>query len=217
MCGQHQNFEWDMVLSVDIIDLGIGNTVSLKKWLNAIGIQSKLVHDPSRLDGELLILPGVGAVKEFMNRIQEKKFDDAIKTHVKSGGRLMGICLGFQVLFEHSAENGGVKTLGLWTGHVEKLQNKINHNGWSKFELSAKDFPSCWRTEKLTRARRMTGRVFFNHEYGVVSDLMAEVALPINEQLNKYKGLIIKDNVLGVQFHPEKSQRTGSQFLKFVI
>lgn len=206
-----------MVLSVDIIDLGIGNTVSIKKWLNALGIQSKLIHEPSQLNAEVIILPGVGAVKEFMCRLQEKKFDKVIKSHVKCGRRLVGICLGFQVLFENSAENGGVKTLGLWTGHVEKLQNKVNHNGWSKFELSSKDFPPCWRTEKLTRARRMTGRVFFNHEYGVVSDFMADVALPISEQLNKYKGLIIKDNVMGVQFHPEKSQRSGSDFLKFVL
>jgi imidazole glycerol-phosphate synthase subunit HisH len=206
-----------MVLSVDIIDLGIGNTVSIKKWFDALGIQSRLIHNPSELNAEVLILPGVGAVKEFMSRIKEKKFDEAIKIHVNNGGRLIGICLGFQVLFESSAENGGVKTLGLWSGQVEKLQNKINHNGWCEFELSSKDFPPCWRTEKMTRARHIKGRMFFNHEYGVVSNLEADVALLISEQLSKYKGLIIKDNVMGIQFHPEKSQQTGSQFLKFVI
>ena len=63
-----------------------------------------------------------------------------------AGRRLVGICLGFQVL-EYSAENDGVKTLGIWSGYVEKLQNKSSHNGWSNIELSSKDLPPCWRTE----------------------------------------------------------------------
>ena len=217
MDDQHQNSELDMVLSVDIVDLGIGNTISIKKWLNALGIPAKSVQDPLQLTSDVIILPGVGAVKEFMRRLQDSNFDLAIKSHVHAGRRLVGICLGFQVLFEYSAENDGVKTLGMWSGYVEKLQNKSSHNGWSNIELSSKDLPPCWRTEKFTRARCIKGRVFYNHEYGGVSNLKADIVLPINKHLKKYKGLIIRDNVMGLQFHPEKSQFTGKQFLKFVI
>ena len=75
MDDQHQNSELDMVLSVDIVDLGIGNTISIKKWLNALGIPAKSVQDPLQLTSDVIILPGVGAVKEFMRRLQDSNFD----------------------------------------------------------------------------------------------------------------------------------------------
>ena len=87
-------------MKVDIIDIGVGNISSVQNWLEKSNISSKRVTFPENLSSNLIILPGVGSAKLYDKNLREKKFDIAIKKHLDNGGRLIGICLGYQILFD---------------------------------------------------------------------------------------------------------------------
>lgn len=217
--GLSQNFEWELGLKVDLVDLGIGNAQSVCNWLTDAKCEVERITKVEDLSSDLVVMPGVGAVKQFMSKLTTSGFEKAIIKHVERGGRLLGICLGFQVMFEHSDEDGGVKTLGLLHGHVERLKGNATHNGWEKFHHNLSDVKlyGCWRKARLTRRHILNGRFFYNHEYAAVNGSKKQFALPVSEALSQYSGLVVKENVIGMQFHPEKSQKSGAELLKFIL
>ena len=93
---------------------------------------------------------------------REKKFDDAILRHCRSGGRLLGICLGFQVLLESSDEDGGTKTLGILPGKTVRLKSPQTHNGWENIDIDLRKckLKNCWQGSKLSRRKKFSGRVY---------------------------------------------------------
>lgn len=205
-------------MKVDLIDIGIGNTKSVRNWLESLNCDVKSVCSKGDISAELVVLPGVGSAKPFMEKIKTTGFDEKLTRHVATGKRLLGICLGYQVLFSHSEEDGGVDCLGIFDGTVERLEGKPTHNGWESLSLDLRkiNFKPYWRKNKLTKQQLFNGRFFYNHEYGVVSN-NNQLNIPISEEMPRYSAITIRENVIGMQFHPEKSQISGLQLLKYIL
>lgn len=206
-------------MNVDILDIGSGNIRSVRNWVEKSHIPSRVVMHPEDIQSEMLILPGVGSARSYMKRMQAGFFDQAVKEHVKRGHRLMGICLGFQLLMEYSEEDGHVDGLGLLKGHTERLYAGNSHNGWeplsfNRNEMNTQNFNNKYH---LTHKRIFNGRVFYNHEYGVISRDTKVFNLPISDEMKKYSGLLVKDNIIGIQFHPEKSQVSGTDLINMIL
>ena len=89
-------------MSINVVDLGIGNIQSIKNWIERANIKVKLVSKPEKIDSEIIVLPGVGSAGPFMKKLRHSNFDKLIKNHFKQGKRIIGICLGFQVLTKFS-------------------------------------------------------------------------------------------------------------------
>ena len=206
-------------MTVDILKVGSGNIGSIKNLIENTNTEVRIISKPSELKSNVLVLPGVGSAGPFMARLRETGFDEAIVKHVSRGGRLLGICLGFQVMADRSEESSGVRCLGLIDGYVEKLRSHASHNSWepvilNKKKLNGQSFNS---EAKLSKKSILKGRVFYNHEYGFVSNDTEAHSMPISEELEVYSGLLVKGNVIGMQFHPEKSQVTGHQLISMIL
>ena len=212
-----------MISMVDIIDVGMGNIRSISNILSRLGLTSKVVCEPNSLASRTLILPGVGSAQPFMQKIRARQFDLAIQNHIRKGNKLIGICLGFQVLTESSEEDGGCKCLGLIKTNTVQLTNHYhssNHNQWEKFSLRKQDLRLSESFDSLLRCRLSVvhGRVFYNHEYGVELPCNQQYFTKINStDLSSFASMYSKDNIIGIQFHPEKSQITGLQLLSLVL
>ena len=132
-------------MKICIIDYGMGNLKSVFNAIEFLGKQSDLISDASKIhDYDILILPGVGAFKKAMNVLKEKKLDTAIIKAANEGKRIIGICLGMQLLFSSSQEFGYSKGLNLISGSVFSFENEINlripHIGWNQAYTNNEDF-----------------------------------------------------------------------------
>lgn len=196
---------------VDIINLGYGNVRSVEKWLGRNSIFTNIIDKPDQISSDLVVLPGVGAASAMMQALTSIGFDKALRQHIENGNRIFGICLGFQVLFQYSEENSGTETLAFLNGTVEKLPNKITNNGWLSLDrnFNRSDAFKHWNRGKFgLRKTKLSGRFFYNHEYGVVASDEYE-SINISNNLRKFTGMIVTEQIIGVQFHPEKSQLNG--------
>jgi imidazole glycerol-phosphate synthase subunit HisH len=204
---------------IDILDIGSGNVRSIKNWVGQANVKSKYVREPNEISSNLLIIPGVGSVGTYMNRIIDRGFNSAIREHVCKGGRLLGICLGFQIMAKFSEEDGGIDCLNLLNGTVERLPEDQSHNGWEALSFRRNDLKGehFYNEFSLTKKRKLSGRVFYNHEYGFINNDRDSFNIPISKKFDKYSGMVIKDKIIGIQFHPEKSQSTGLQLLSMII
>lgn len=193
---------------IGIVDYGMGNLFSVSKALERLGADYFISADKNDLlNADALILPGVGSFRDAMERLQV----DTIKEFAATGKPLLGICLGMQLLFEESAENGPTKGLGLLQGKVRRFPGtspagetyKVPHMGWNKLEF-VQDSPLL---KDLTE-----DYVYFVHSYFVDADdndaLLAKA--DYHEQVSAVVG---RDNIFGMQFHPEKSSRLGMALL----
>ena len=206
-------------MSVDILDVGSGNIQSVRNWIEKANIPVRVVSQASDMQSNLLILPGVGSAGPYMKRLRHSGCDQAILEHVDKGGRLIGICLGFQILCEYSDEDDSTKGLNLIEGHVERLPGGVSHNSWEpiRFRNNGMNGQSFNAKERLSRRNILDGRVFYNHEYGVVNNNNNSFSIPVSDTLAKYTGLYVSSNIIGMQFHPEKSQVTGLEMLSMVL
>ena len=208
---------------VDIIDIGMGNVCSIRNILSRIGVNSKIVTDPAKLSSPVAILPGVGSARPFMQKIRVLKFDKALQRHINSGNKLIGICLGFQVMTEFSEEDGGTSCLGLIKSETVALtrhSSSSNHNQWEKFSLRKEDLYLSGVSSLEIRSRKRTihGRVFYNHEYGVkIPDDTSSYKKINDHHLHPYASMYYKNNIIGIQFHPEKSQLTGLELFSMIL
>jgi glutamine amidotransferase len=182
---------------------------SVQKALEAVGATVARTDDPQKvLSGKKIVLPGVGAFGDFMAGLHAKGLDDAVKAIVARGVPLLGICVGMQALFEIGEEMGENEGLCLLRGTVvkfaESLSVKIPHTGWNQIEIR--------KEAQLLKQIDEGSYVYFNHSYycqaGDRSDVIAETNYGI-----RYACAVRRENVFGVQFHPEKSQRVGLQIL----
>jgi len=206
---------------VILIDAGTGNLRSVQKALESVGANVERTDDPHALrrvlSGKRVVLPGVGAFGDFMSGLRARGLEDAVKDVVKRGVPLLGICVGMQALFDIGEEMGEHKGLGLLPGKVlkfdESLSVKIPHTGWNQVEVKkARVEPG--RNEALLFEQVNAGAyVYFNHSYYCQpwnsSDVLATTDYGIN-----YACAVRRENIYGVQFHPEKSQAVGLQILK---
>ena len=203
-------------MKIDIIDIGLGNVSSIENWLTKSNIISRKVNRAEDLESNLLILPGVGSARVYSERLKEKKFDIAIRKHIDNGGRLIGICLGFQILFENLEEDGHVKGFGFFSGNAVAIkENNDSNTGWGNFEFNKNELSFNWKNQQYSKSRRkiIRGRVFYNHSFGVFSNDLKARKIP---NYPNFISMISSDNIIGFQFHPEKSQITGKELIELI-
>ncbi|MDR5708595.1 MAG: imidazole glycerol phosphate synthase subunit HisH [Armatimonadota bacterium] len=190
-----------------VVDYGAGNLRSVGRALEHVGFQTRLVTRPEELEGEeVIVLPGVGAFGPAVHRLREAGFVDALRAEVERGRWLVGLCLGMQLLFEESEEEGRHEGLGFLRGRVVRLPAglKVPHMGWNTLEF---DQPS-----PITAAIRPGSHVYFVHSYYVLAEPSQVVAW--TEYGVRIPAIVAFDRVVGFQFHPEKSSRVGLALLR---
>lgn len=206
---------------VGVIDIGLGNIKSITNWLDRCVVPWKLIHSPKdSLEYDLIILPGVGSVLEFMTKLEQLRFVDYLQTKSDQGQRILGICLGAHVLFNHSEEDGGVKGMGMIQGKIMHIPWESSNTGWLPCSFDKRPMNELWKNKKLnlSRKQRVSGRVFFNHNYGILLEEAADIDLKIqSKELAGFSALVHKENIMACQFHPEKSQIMGELLLKMIL
>lgn len=199
-----------MNTEIQIIDVGIGNIASVFNMLRRIGAKSSLVSDPQKISiGSKLILPGVGSFNAGINALRERGMDDAVHEAANRGVYILGICLGMQLLFDRS-EEGDLPGLGLINGQVDRIKSqdkslKIPHMGWNVIRPI--------RESSLFSQNDEEQRFYFVHSYHVVCDNPSDVTALVSHGYD-FTCAVQRDNILGVQFHPEKSHRFGMALMK---
>jgi len=196
--------------TIVIVDYGMGNLRSVQKALEQVGYAATISSDPKVVgQAERLILPGVGAYADAMLRLQQSGLADAIKRFITTGRPLLGICLGLQLLFEGSYEDGWHAGLGVLAGKVVRFPEqkglKVPHMGWNDLRLVQ---PHC----PLFRGLTQQPCVYFVHSYYAVPADASMVAATADYP-SPFAAVVWKDNVVATQFHPEKSQRLGLQMM----
>lgn len=193
---------------ISIIDYGMGNLRSVQKAFESIGIYPIITSNISEIESSHgIVLPGVGAFPDAMTNLKKLNLDEAVKKEVQKGKPLIGICLGMQLLFEESEEIKPTYGLGLIKGSVKKFEVdlKIPQIGWNDLSIPRK----CEVLNGIDEGEY----VYFVHSY--YADLSDETNL--NAYCNygiKVPAVVSKNNVFGLQFHPEKSGEVGIKMLK---
>ncbi|MDN3019769.1 imidazole glycerol phosphate synthase subunit HisH [Paenibacillus sp. BSR1-1] len=194
---------------IGIVDYGMGNLFSVSKALERLGADYFISADQDKLlQADALLLPGVGAFRDAMERLPA----DMIKEFAKTGKPLLGICLGMQLLFESSEENGFTKGLGLLPGSVRRFpgrtpdgdQYKVPHMGWNRLEF-VKESPLLKNLEE--------DYVYFVHSYFVNAEKSSDVLLAKADYHEQVSAVVGRNNIFGMQFHPEKSSKLGMALL----
>lgn len=196
---------------IAIIDYGVGNLFSLKSSLAAIGAEAIVTKDEELIrSAEKIILPGVGAFEDAMNKLVASGLADVVKDEVKKGKQLMGICLGMQMLFEKSFEYGEHEGLGLIPGEVVPIGDvipdnlKIPHIGWNALKFKAEN--------PLFKYISDGDCVYFVHSfYAANCDDYVTATAEYGAELT---AAVRNGNVFGCQFHPEKSGSVGLNILR---
>lgn len=195
---------------VTIIDYDAGNIRSVEKAFAHLGIETVTTRDPEIiLKSDKVVLPGVGAFGDAMNKLTEYGLVDVIKKVVDNNIPLLGICLGLQLLFDSSEESEGVKGLGILPGKVVKFSEntsmKIPQIGWNSLEISP--------TSRLFKGIPNQSYVYFVHSYYLKADDESVVAATC-EYANHFHAAVERGNVFACQFHPEKSSEIGLKILQ---
>lgn len=192
---------------IAIIDYGMGNLRSVQKALEKVGATAKITQDSNVIqDADKVILPGVGAMQPAMEKLTELDLISAIQSVIKLKKPFLGICLGFQLLFESSTEGGNTEGLGILKGRVERFSKlKIPQIGWNQLHIK--------NGSPILKNIEDSANVYFCHSYFVIpSD--SDVIAATTDYSFEFTSVVCKNNVFGVQFHPEKSQAVGLQILR---
>lgn len=189
--------------NVAVIDYDAGNTLSVTRALEKVGARVDLTSDPERVrDADAVVLPGVGAFGDCMKKLEERGMDVACREAFRSGKPFLGVCVALQVIFDDSEESPGAAGLGLLPGSVRRFKGgdlKVPHMGWNELRL-VRDHPVL---------DGLDGEDFyFVHSYypepAEPADLVGE-----SEYGGRFCAAAGRENLVAVQFHPEKSSRAG--------
>lgn len=197
---------------IGIVDYGMGNLFSVSKALERLGADYIISNQKADLlEADGLILPGVGSFRDAMLRLNDEGLSEMVKEYAKSGKPLLGICLGMQLLFEDSDENGFTEGLQLLPGSVRRFPGKtkdgksykVPHMGWNRLEFVK---PS------LLLEGLHEDFVYFVHSY-FVNAADSEVLLAKANYHEEVSAVVGRGNIFGMQFHPEKSSKLGMALL----
>jgi glutamine amidotransferase len=191
---------------IAIVDHGAGNLVSVMRALEHVGADARLVRRPADLDGAVgIVVPGVGASAPAMARLRRRGLDAAIRRAVGAGATYLGICLGMQLLFERSDEDGA-EMLGLLRGPVRRLRDapRLPHIGWNTIEFV--------RSHPLLDGLRPGSAAYFVHSYAPDPAVPADI-VATTEHGQRFASVVAAGRLLGVQFHPERSGDDGLRLL----
>ena len=192
-----------MALNVAVIYYGMGNLKSVCNALKFLGVNPIIADSPSKLNADKIIIPGVGAFEDGIRNIEP--FLPEIKRILKSNIPILGICLGLQMLFQQSEESQGTAGLGIIKGKVKKIETnlKLPHIGWNSITIEKNS--TLFRNIK-------NGYVYFVHSYHPIPE--QDITVASTQYGTKITAPIENNNIFGVQFHPEKSGKTGLRIIK---
>ncbi len=197
---------------IALLDYGSGNLRSVHKSLLKVGADVCLVQHPREIgDARGLVLPGVGAFDDCINALRKQELLEAAREFIQTGKPFLGICVGYQALFEKSEEfNSCAAGLGVFRGNVvrfaEKNGLKIPQIGWNQLEITRPDCP-------LYKDIQNGSYVYFVHSF-YPQPVDDSIVATRTDYGNHFASSVWRDNVYATQFHPEKSQRVGLQLLK---
>ena len=194
-------------ITLGIVDYGAGNHVSLLRCLQVLGYRARVAQSAKDLNNaDIIVLPGVGAFPPAMEALHRFGLVEYLRDAAREGRPVLGVCLGMQLLSDCSYENGKTFGLGLIPGDVVALENPRWHIGWNGFELA--------QTNPFFS--ESSGDLFyFNHSY--TFDCHPAYQVCRTHHGRTFAAAIQKENVVGVQFHPEKSQAAGRRLLKSLV
>jgi imidazole glycerol-phosphate synthase subunit HisH len=195
---------------IAIIDYGMGNLRSVQKAFERAGHQATITNDAAILaSAQKLVLPGVGAFRDAIAALRERQLVEPIRAAVNSGKPFLGICLGLQLLFDRSFEDGQYEGLGIVPGDVVRFEVpaefKVPHMGWNQLHFR--------RRPPIFAGVAEGSHFYFVHSYYVVPRDEAIIATT-TDYPSPFCSSIWRDNLYATQFHPEKSQADGLQVLK---
>jgi glutamine amidotransferase len=194
------------VIRIAVADYGAGNLVSICRALEVIGVEPAIVRDPEALRGaDGLIVPGVGAAGPAMERLRRRGMVEPIQVWIGAGRPFLGICLGLQLLFDGSDEDGAV-TLGVLAGRTVELQGAptLPHIGWNTVDRAGE--------HPLFDGIAPAAPVYFVHSY-VAEPADPALVIAESEHGARFPAAIARGNLLAVQFHPERSGPDGLRLL----
>jgi glutamine amidotransferase len=196
--------------NIVIVDYGMANLRSVQKAFEKVGYPAAITDDPHRVDqADKLVLPGVGAFCDAIARLWEKDLVEPICHQVRRGKPLLGICLGLQLLFTTSHEDGCHRGLDLFPGEVVRFPDtpgfKVPHMGWNQLRLRQR----C----PFLAGIPDRAEVYFVHSYHVAPRDLSLIATE-TDYPNPFTSAIVCDHVFATQFHPEKSQSVGLSILR---
>ena len=202
---------------ISILDLGVSNLFSILGLFNKIGYETKVIKSSKDFHGvDILVIPGVGAFPAAMQYLEKQNLVGKVKEHFLKEKPLIGICLGMQLL-TNSSQEGKEKGLGLINAETLSFKNafdkkeineRIPHMGWNDIHLEQQN--------KLTKNLIESSRFYFVHSY-YVKCFSKENSLITSNYGFDFDSGIVKDNVYGVQFHPEKSHKYGKKLISNFI
>lgn len=197
-------------IEVQIANLGMGNNASIANALLRVGVKSRLLDLDKGPDCKILFLPGVGHFTSGSNALDERNLRPIIKEHVRSGGALIGICLGMQLLGTSSEEGGG-HGLGLLDFKVQRIAdlNQVSKPimGWQTPVLKQENWLGLEGNE----------RYYFTHDYGVLDSEGPSVKMAHRTGYGFVASALGEQNVIGFQFHPERSLTFGQKILHSAV
>ena len=194
---------------ITILDYSVNNLRSVQKAFEHLGYKTHVTSNPDEVArADKLVLPGVGAFGHAMKNLRERELVEPVLEAVTSGKTIMGVCLGMQLLFDWSEELGLCAGLGIMAGKVVKFPDlpdlKVPHMGWSRL-----DFP---RPSRLFDGLENGDMTYFVHSYHCVPEDPSVIVARGHHGLDFVAG-VERGNVMGAQFHPEKSSAVGLQIL----
>lgn len=197
---------------IAVVDYGASNMRSVLRACRAAGMTAEATNDPETVRrAERVIVPGVGHFAPARERLAQSGLDLAIGEAAGAGRPVLGICLGLQLFLEGSAEAPGVAGLGLLPGRVRRFETDlpVPHVGWSRVDLTP-----AGQTHPVLAGTEQRGAAFYYHVHSYYPDAVApEATLGVSEYGDAFATIVGRDAILGVQFHPEKSQSAGLALL----
>lgn len=195
---------------IGILDYDAGNLGSVTNAFRFLEIPARVVRAPEELRGiSAMVLPGVGAFGDCLQNLRARGFDNSVKNWIDAGRPFLGICIGLQALYEGSEESPAVQGLGIFPGRVrrfaEQAELKIPQIGWNNVRQRQRDCP-------LFPGVPDEAYFYFVHSYR--ADASGPEVAGVTEYSGEFASVIWRDNVLAIQFHPEKSQKVGLMLLQ---
>lgn len=197
------------MIKICILNYGLGNIKSLSNALNKIGYQSEYFSENQKIHYDLIFIPGVGSFSKASDLIYYFKINEFINKSVLRGAKIFGICLGMQLMFNRGFENKETKGLGLINGEVKKIKNSkiLPIIGWKETYFNNKNFTQFNNT-----------KFYYCHSYAAQKvNKKNFLSITYQEDKKTYLSGVINSNLIGTQFHPEKSGENGLEFLKVSI
>lgn len=198
----------DPARSVAVIDYGMGNLRSVEKGFHQVGVEAFVTSDPDLVDSSAgVVLPGVGAFGDAMDHLRESGLAKAVYSAVGSDRPFLGVCLGLQLLFERSSENGDHEGLGIFKGVVERLEGdmKIPHMGWNQVKKI--------REPEILADVPENADFYFVHSY-VVKPSDESIIAAVTDYGGDFVSGVARGSNFAFQFHPEKSGSIGLTILR---